>query len=185
LPSTKQTKNESPYCYSTIINDFLVNASLLLKLLPKSVNSLAAMESTDIEPDSRFAKLCSYCSSLIHSLDDPLRQIEQGKRWVTVKDPLGFRSWVAAAENGCGMCSAFLDSLRSADGEVISASSSKRWKPISKWPKSALRLEYPDDFSRRPEGQNKIILLERQFSTNDGLFASQTLITERESSRHQ
>jgi len=143
------------------------------------------MESTDVEPDRQLAKLCLYCSRLVSKLDDPLRRIELGQTPFPVEDPPGFQPWLAAAENGCGMCSAFLDSLRSADGEVISASSSKRWKPISKWPKSALRLEYPDDFSRRPEGQNKIILLERQFSTNDGLFASQTLITERESSRHQ
>jgi hypothetical protein len=47
-----------------------------------------------------------------------------------------------------------------------------------------LRLD-PEDFSRDLEGQNKIITLERQINTDDDSFFSQTLITERESSKHQ
>jgi hypothetical protein len=50
---------------------------------------------------------------------------------------------------------------------------------------STLRLEHLDDFSRDLEGRNKIITLERQINTDDGLFFSETLITERESSKYQ
>jgi hypothetical protein len=145
------------------------------------------MESTDVEPDRQLAKLCLYCSRLISKLDDPLRRIELGQTPFPVEDPPGFQPWLAAAENGCGMCSAFLDGLRSFDGEVISTSSSKFWRTISgkvKWSMSMLRLD-PEDFSRDLEGQNKIITLERQINTDDDSFFSQTLITERESSKHQ
>jgi hypothetical protein len=143
------------------------------------------MESTDVEPDRR---LCLYCSRLVSKLDGPLRRIELGQAPFPVEEPLGFQPWLAAAENGCGMCSAFLDGLRSFDGEVISTSSSKFWRTISgkaKGSMSTLRLEHRDDFSRDLEGQNKIITLERQIKTDDGSFFSETLITERESSKHQ
>jgi hypothetical protein len=62
------------------------------------------MESTDVEPDRRLPKLCLYCSRLVTTLDGPLRQIEQGKIFIKVENPPDFRTWVAAAENGCGGC---------------------------------------------------------------------------------
>jgi hypothetical protein len=71
------------------------------------------MRSTDIEPDSRLAKLCSYCSSIVSDLDDVLRRIEQGESYIEVETPPEFWPWIAAAENGCEMCSSFLDGLRS------------------------------------------------------------------------
>jgi hypothetical protein len=87
------------------------------------------------------------------------------------------------------VCSAFLDGLRHYHGgEVISTSSPEFEKVISRKVErtmSGLRSKHPDDFSRNPEGRNKIILLEREITTNDGLFLSQTLITERESSKPQ
>jgi hypothetical protein len=148
------------------------------------------MESTDIEPDPRLAKLCLYCSRVVSKLDGPLKQIQQGNIFIKVENPPDFRTWVAAAENGCGMCSAFLDGLRAyrGGGEAISTSSPEFEKLISEkvtWTMSALRLKHPNDFSRDPDSLNKIILLDREITTNDGRFFSQTLITKRESSKHQ
>jgi hypothetical protein len=146
------------------------------------------MNSTDVEPDSRLAKLCAYCSSLVSNLDDSLRRIEQGESSVLDQNHHDLRPWVAAAENGCGMCSAFLDGLRSPDGEAISTSGPKFEKALSakvKWTASRLMLQHPDDVLRDPEDQNKIITFGREIHTDDGFFYSQTLITERESSKHR
>jgi hypothetical protein len=147
------------------------------------------MESTEIEPDPRLTKMCLYCSRLVSKLHSPLRQLEQGEICVNVENPPDFRTWVVAAENGCGMCSAFLDALLSAHGrEVISTASPKFKKVVSgkvKWIRSGLTFKHPNYFSRNPEDQNKIIALDRLISPDDEIFFSQTSITERESSKHQ
>jgi hypothetical protein len=168
------------------------------------------MDSMGIEPDSRLAKLCSYCSSLVRNLDGPLGRIDQGESSVTVQysitdqDAFEFRLWVAAAENGCGMCRAFLNGLRSIDGEVISTpraflvdlqtidgeistSSSNFRKTISgkvKWTVSVLGLEHPNHFSRHPKDRNKIFTLRREIGTDYGTFSRKILMTEREASKH-